>query len=166
MVKVTESSVSNKWINNVCHSFGKMFKVSSFLWFNKLFRWSQPTLTPSGEQCTTHWIKPELRILFCCNICILSFQEELNLITILLESHSQNSFHYLVVKHSSDFLRWIMTTQKHGCRLLWVCYLIYSCECVCVCYLLSLACDEVPNCLAEERCQEGVKWGWLLQEAI
>ncbi len=40
------------------------------------------------------------------------------------------------------------------------------CVCVCVRYLLSLPCDEVPNCLAEERCQERVKWGWLLQEGI
>lgn len=35
-----------------------------------------------------------------------------------------------------------------------------------VIYLLSLPCDEVPNCLAKERCQEGVKWGRLLQERI
>ncbi len=40
------------------------------------------------------------------------------------------------------------------------------CVCVCVCYLLSLPCDEVPNCLTKERCQEGVKWGRLLQEGI
>lgn len=38
--------------------------------------------------------------------------------------------------------------------------------CVSVCYLLSLPCDEVPNCLAKKRCQEGVKWGWLLQEGV
>ena len=37
---------------------------------------------------------------------------------------------------------------------------------MCACYLLSLPCDEVPNRLAEEGCQEGVKWGWLLQEGI
>lgn len=45
-------------------------------------------------------------------------------------------------------------------------YDLAVCVCVCVCYLLSLPCDEVPNCLAEERRQEGVKWGWLLQEGI
>lgn len=33
-------------------------------------------------------------------------------------------------------------------------------------YLLGLPCDEVSNCLAKERCQEGVKWGRLLQEGI
>lgn len=42
--------------------------------------------------------------------------------------------------------------------------MIYLCECVC--YLLSLPCDKVPNCLAKERCQEWVKWGRLLQEGI
>lgn len=35
-----------------------------------------------------------------------------------------------------------------------------------MCYLLSLPCDEVPNSFAKEGCQEGVKWGWLLQEGI
>ena len=35
-----------------------------------------------------------------------------------------------------------------------------------MCYLLSFPCDEVPNCLAKERCQEGIKWGRLLQEGI
>lgn len=46
----------------------------------------------------------------------------------------------------------------------WGCPLIHPCECVC--YLLCLPCDEVPNCFAKERCQEGVKRGRLLQEGV